>query len=117
MAYRLGARRAAVWAPQLPGGPPASRAHTVGDPVFGDPEREHRHGDAVLLSDQARLTANRALQERHAVGCPLHQIGKVPRDLLGAFDRVERRADETAAVGNRLRAGVQEADKRPYIPG
>jgi hypothetical protein len=34
------------------------------DPVAGDIEREHRHGDAVLLRDQAGLAVDRTLAER-----------------------------------------------------
>ena len=44
------------------------------DPVARDVEGEHRHGDAVLLGDQAGLAVDRALEERQA-GCPAGDVG------------------------------------------
>jgi L-lactate utilization protein LutC len=40
----------------------------VPDPAIGYVEREHRHGDAVLLSHQPGLAVDRAFQERHVAG-------------------------------------------------
>jgi hypothetical protein len=77
-----------------------------------DVEGEHRHGDAVLLSHQARLPVDRALQDHHVTGSPAGEIDQVARDLPGAFDRAERGAGEAAAVGGHRGAGVQEADER-----
>ena len=44
------------------------------DPVACDVEREHRHGDAVLLGHQAGLAVDRAFQERQVAGCPAGDI-------------------------------------------
>jgi hypothetical protein len=41
----------------------------------------------------------------------------VARDLLGAFDRLERGADEAAAVGDRRGVGVEEADESVDVLG
>ena len=40
-------------------------------PVACDVEREHRHGDAALLSYQPGLTVDRAFQERHVAWHPV----------------------------------------------
>src|SRR5262245_16076609 len=88
----------------------------VRDPVACDLERGHRHGNAVLLSDQAGLAVDRALQDRKA-GCPVGEIDRVARDLLGAFDRVEHGADQAAAVSDRRGAGVEEADEGADVLG
>jgi hypothetical protein len=59
------------------------------DPVVGDVEREHRHGDAVLLGDQAGLAVDRALQERQA-GCDAGDIeGGAARDALAQAGNAE----------------------------
>src|SRR5262249_5636400 len=65
------------------------------DPVACDVERQHRHGDAVLLSHQTGLAVDRPLQDRHAA----HRTGRVgeeARDLLAAFDRAQNGADQAA---------------------
>src|SRR5258708_20650398 len=51
------------------------------DPVASDVEREHRHGDAVLLSHQTGLTVDRTLQERHVAGCPAGEIADIARAI------------------------------------
>jgi hypothetical protein len=56
----------------------------VRDPVGSDVEREHRHGDAVELSDQAGLAVDRALQDRHA-GCPAGQAGQEVSGVVTAL--------------------------------
>src|SRR5271156_579878 len=87
------------------------------DPVAGDLEREHRHGDAVLLGDQAGLAIDRALQESQA-RCPADDIEGGAGDLLAAFDRaLGDRADEAAGVGDGRGAGIQEADEGRDVPG
>jgi hypothetical protein len=48
----------------------------VCDPAACDVERVHRHGDAVLLSDQAGLAVDRALQDRQA-RCPASEADLV----------------------------------------
>src|SRR5450755_637364 len=88
----------------------------AGDPVSCDVEREHCHGDAVLLGYQAGLAVDRALQERHAAGCPAGDAGQVAGDLLAAVDRAERGADQAAAVGDRRGARVEEADEGVDVP-
>jgi hypothetical protein len=76
------------------------------DPVSCDLERVHRHGDAVALGDQPGLAVDRALAERHARGRAVEQGGDVACDLLAAFDRVRRGADQAAAVAGHGGAGV-----------
>ena len=61
---RRSARRPGAELVGVPYGP------DVLDPVTVDVEREHRHGDAVLLSHQAGLAVDRALQDRHVAGGP-----------------------------------------------
>ena len=83
----------------------------VRDPVACDVEREHRHGDAVLLGHQAGLAVDRVLQDRHVAGCPVGDIDDIARDLLAAFDRVQRGAGQAAAavaatIAGRRPAGV-----------
>src|SRR5262249_2330269 len=79
------------------------------DPVPCDVERGHRHGDAVLLSDQAGLAVDRALQDRQA-GCPVGGGEHVARDPLGAFDRAERDGvGQAAAVGDHGGGGIAVA--------
>jgi hypothetical protein len=68
------------------------------DPVASDVERDHGHGDAVLLGDQAGLAVDRALQE-HQAGCDTGDFGAGARDLLAAFDRAGQGAGEAAGVG------------------
>ena len=53
-------------------------------------EREHRHGDAVLLGHQAGLAVDRALQERRAVA-RRRRSRRGTGDLLAALDRVQER--------------------------
>jgi hypothetical protein len=87
------------------------------DPVARDGEREHRHGDAISLSDQAGLAVDRALQESHVAGCPAGEIDEVARDLLATFDRAELGAGQAAAVGDRGGVGVEEADEGGDVLG
>jgi hypothetical protein len=89
----------------------------VGDPPACDGEREHRHGDAVLLSDHTGLAVDRPLQERHVAGCPAGEIDQVARDLLTALDRAQRGAGQAAAVGDRGGVGVEEADQGADVLG
>src|SRR5262249_39175408 len=87
------------------------------DPVAPDVEREHRHGDAVLLSHQPGLTVDRALQDRQA-GCPAGDVEAGAGDLLGAFDRAERDgAGQATAVAGRDGTGVEEADEGVDVLG
>src|SRR6202042_3965254 len=65
----------------------------VRDPVASDIERDHGHGDAVLLGDQAGLAVDHALQDRQVAGRPAGQASDVARNLLAAFDRAEGGAD------------------------
>jgi hypothetical protein len=88
----------------------------VRDPVAFDVEREHGHGDAIVLGHQAGLAVDRARQDCQA-GCPAGDIDQVVRHLLAAFDRVERGADQAAAVGDHRGARVQQADERVDVPG
>jgi len=74
------------------------------DPVACDVEREHRHGDAILLSDQTGLSVDRTLQNRK-VRCPAGDIEDGARDLLTALDWAELGADDAAAVGDRRGVG------------
>ena len=86
------------------------------DPVAGDVERHHHHGDAVLLGDQAGLAVDRALQDRQAE-CPAGDIDVEARDLLAAFDRAELGGDEAAAVAGRRGVGVEQADQGVDVLG
>jgi hypothetical protein len=86
------------------------------DPVAGDVERAHRHGDAVSLSDQAGLAVDRALQDRQ-VGCRAGDIDAGARDLFAALDRAEHGGGEAAAVGDRGGVGVEEADEGVDVLG
>jgi hypothetical protein len=88
----------------------------VPDPPVCDLEREHRHGDAVLLGDQAGLAVDRALQDRQA-GWPAGEVGQVARDLLAALDRAQRGAGQAAAVGGQRGAGVEQADEGADVLG
>jgi hypothetical protein len=54
------------------------------DPPACDLERVHRHGDAVVLGDQAGPAVDRTLQNRHGAGRPAGDADKVVRDLLAA---------------------------------
>jgi hypothetical protein len=72
-------------------------------------ERDHRHGHAVLLSDQAGLAVDTTFQDRQVwsdVG-----IDEGSRDLLAAFDRAEP-GGEAAAVADRCSAGWPRPEKR-----
>ena len=80
-------------------------------------ERVHRHCDAVLLSHEARLAADRALQERHVAGCCAGEIGQVPRDLLAAFDGAECSGGQAATVAGHDGAGVEQADEGADVLG
>jgi ATP/maltotriose-dependent transcriptional regulator MalT len=62
------------------------------NPVAGDLERVHRHGDAVLPGHQTGLAVDGARQEPHVAGCCACEISEVARDLLAAFDGAERSA-------------------------
>src|SRR6266568_8647629 len=79
----------------------------VFDPVAGDVEREHRHGDAVFLSDHAGLAVDRALVERHVARRPVGELDPGARDLLAAFDGAQEGQGEAAAVGGRRGVGVE----------
>src|SRR5204863_53854 len=61
----------------------------VRDLVVRDLEREHGHGDTVLLGHQAGLAVDRALQDRQAAGYPAGEVGQVAGHLLAAFDGVK----------------------------
>jgi hypothetical protein len=52
------------------------------DPFAHDVERDHRHGDAILLNYQTGLTVDRTLQDRQ-VGYAAADIDGQVRDLLG----------------------------------
>src|SRR5215475_10332225 len=69
------------------------------DPVACDLEREHGHGDAVLLGDQPGLAVDRTLQDRHVAGCSVGDFDPGAGDLLAAFDRAQEGKGEAAAVG------------------
>jgi hypothetical protein len=58
------------------------------DPFAHDVERDHCHGDAILLNYQTGLTVDRTLQDRQ-VGDAAADIDDQVRDLLAAFDRAE----------------------------
>jgi len=80
----------------------------VRDPVAREGEREHRHSDAILRSDQAGLAVDRVLQQPHAAGCPAGDARDVARDLLAAwreakvFTEAERAALQLAEQGTRI---------------
>ena len=86
------------------------------DPVACEIEGHHRHGDAVLLTDEAGLAVNRALHHGQT-GCPVGEIGGGPRHLLAALDQLEHSADQAAAVGDRGGAGVEQADEGADVAG
>ena len=87
------------------------------DPVACDVEREHRHGDAVLLSHQAGLAVDGAFQERHVAGRPVGDFDPGARDLLAAFDGAQEGSGEAAAVGDRRGVGVEQADQGVDVLG
>jgi len=87
------------------------------DPVACDLEREHRHGDAVLLGHQAGLAVDGAFQERHVAGFTVGDFDPGARDLLAAFDGVQEGGDEAAAVGDGRGAGVEQADQGVDVLG
>src|SRR5215831_11585144 len=78
------------------------------DPVARDVEREHRHGEAILLSHDTGLAVDRTLQERHVAGRPVGELDPGARDLLAAFDGAQEGGGEAATVGNRRGAGVEQ---------
>src|SRR5215510_12151171 len=86
-------------------------------PVPCDLEREHRHGDAILLSHQPWLAVDRALQERGVAEHPVGDFDPGARDLLAAFDGAQERSGEAAAVGGRRGARVEQADEGTYVLG
>src|SRR5271169_2110740 len=86
------------------------------DPVACEVEGHHRHDDAVLLSDEARLAVYRALQDCQT-GCPAGEIGGGAGDLLAALKQLEHGADQAAAIGDRGGAGVEQADEGADVPG
>src|SRR6516165_6379880 len=88
----------------------------MADLVACDIEREHRHGDAVLLAHQAGLAVDRALHDRQAE-CPVGEADQIARDLLVAFDRVESGGDEAAAVRDHSGVRVEQADQGADVPG
>jgi hypothetical protein len=87
------------------------------DPVASDVEREHRHGDAVLLTDQTGLTVDRTLQERHVAWRPVGDFDPGSRDLLAAFDGAQEGSGEAAAVGDRRGLPVEQADQGVDVLG
>jgi len=87
------------------------------DPVASDVEREHRHGDAVLLSDQAGLAVDGAFQEHNVAERPVGDLDPGPRDLLAAFDGPHEGNGEAAAVGGRRGAGIEQADQGVDVLG
>jgi hypothetical protein len=82
----------------------------VPDPVACDVKREHRHGNAVLLSHQPRLAVDGAFQERHGAWHPVGDLDPGAGDLLAAFDGVQEGQGEATAVGDRGGVGVEQAD-------
>src|SRR5215218_5271355 len=82
----------------------------IRDAPFCDREREHRVGDAVLLSDKAGLAIDRAFQDRHG-GPPAGEVDAGARNLLGAFNWFEPGAGKAATVCDPRRAGVEEPNK------
>jgi hypothetical protein len=81
------------------------------DPVAGDIEREYRHDCAVLLSHQAGLAVDRALEKRRVAGRAVGEFDPSARDLFVAFDGVQEGQGEAAAVGGRCGIGVEQADE------
>jgi hypothetical protein len=55
------------------------------DAVFGDVERIDRNGDAVELCQEAGLSVDRSLQDRH-VESRTGTFGEEVGDLFSAFD-------------------------------
>src|SRR6266571_8371408 len=87
------------------------------DPVAGDVEREHRHGDAVFLSHEAGLAVDRALVERRVARRPVGEFDPGARDLLAAFDGAQEGQGEATAVGGRRGVGVEQADESVDVLG
>jgi hypothetical protein len=69
-----------------------------------------------LLGHEAGPAVDRALQDRQA-GRQAGDLDQVARDLLAAFDRAERGADQAAAVGGHGGAGVEDADQGVDVLG
>jgi hypothetical protein len=93
---RVSARRPR---PELPG---VAYCPDVGDPAACDVECEDGHGDAVLLSDQAGLAVDGALQEPHVAGWtwPWRRCVAARRAPVGyanAFTQLRALSGETAA--------------------
>jgi hypothetical protein len=89
----------------------------VPDPAIRDVEREHRHGDAVLLNHQPGLAVDRAFQERHVAVPAAGDFDPGARDLLAAFDGVQEGKREAAAVGDGRGIGVEQADESVDVHG
>jgi hypothetical protein len=70
-------------------------------PVACDVECEHRHGDAVLLSNQPGLAVYRAFQERGVAGRTVGDFDPGACDLLARLDRGQECNGQAAAVGDR----------------
>jgi hypothetical protein len=87
------------------------------DPVAGEVEREDRHCDAALLSDQAGLAVDRALEERHVARRAAGEFYPGARDLLAAFDGAQEGQGAPAAVGGRREVGVEQADEGVDVLG
>src|SRR6478609_6318074 len=86
------------------------------DPVVRDLECIHRHGHSVQLAHQPGLTVPGALQERQ-VGGLAGDTDVGASDLLAAFERMEVRRGEAAAVGDRCGIGVEETDESRDVLG
>ena len=63
----------------------------------------------MLFRSQTGQTVDRTLQDPHVAGCSAGETGQVARDLLAAFDRAQRGADQAAAAGDHRGVGVQQA--------
>src|SRR5260370_25833612 len=87
------------------------------DPVACDLDGAHRHGDAVLLSDQAGLAVDGPFEERPVAGCPAGDFDPGARDLLAAFDGAQECSGEAAAVGDRRSVGIEQADQGVDVLG
>lgn len=84
------------------------------NPPTCDLERDHGHGNARLLDDQAWLAVDRALEDRHR-GCARGDFDIGARDLFAAVERAERGPDQATTVGDRDGVGVEEADERADV--
>src|SRR6185437_3377534 len=88
----------------------------AGDLVVGDVEGEDGDGGAVVLDDQAGLAVDGAFEDGQR-WCLADQAGQVAGDLLGAFDRMQGRGDQAAAVGGDGGVGVEQPDEGGDVLG